>query len=133
MSRPAFRQRRLEEAASAYQAFIDTGFPVTFSGNAETLQVGTDTDRSNWLIFKGALDDALAGGLVSTFDTVPIPIRCTSNNLYTVTFAEAVQMIADMRTWGFAAQVNCWRLKDAIEAATTGEDLNAVDLTEGWP
>lgn len=131
-SRPSFTARRLLEAQAAYAAFIEGGFPLTLDGNAETLQCATDTDRSNWLIFKGALDDALLAG-ADPDSIIPIPIRCTSNNNYAITFAQAAQMIADMRTWGFAGQVNCWRLKDEITACTTGEALNAVDLTEGWP
>jgi len=132
MSRPSFRQRRLEEADAAYQAHIDGGFPVTLSGIAETLQVGTVEQRSDWLIFKGAIDDAVGDG-AQPADPVAVPIRTTSNNNYTVTFSEAQTMIANMRTWGFAARVNCWRLKDLISAATTGEQLNAVDLMQGWP
>lgn len=131
-SRPAFRARRLLEADAAYQAFLDSGFPVTFEGVGETLQVGRDSDKSNWLIFKGALDDAVAAGAPIDGPS-PLPIRCTSNNSYQITLGGALQTISDMRAWGFAALANSWRLKDAINAAQTGEALNAVDLTEGWP
>lgn len=132
MSRPAFRERRLEEADAAYQAVLDGGFPQTFEGVSETLQVGRDSDKSNWLIFKGALDDAVSAGLPLDGPS-PLPIRCTSNNSYDLTLQEALGVISDMRAWGFAALGNSWRLKDEIAAATTGEELNAVDLTEGWP
>lgn len=132
MSRPSFRPRRLLEVEAAYQAFLDAGFPVTFEGVSETLQVGRDSDKSNWLIFKGALDDAV-GARAPLDGPSPLPIRCTSNNSYSLTLGEALTVISDMRAWGFAALGNSWRLKDALNAAQTGEALNAVDLTEGWP
>jgi len=132
MSRPSFRPRRLAEADAAYQAVLDGGFPQAFEGIDETLQVATETDRSNWLIFKGALDDAVTAGMPMDGPS-PLPIRCTSNNTYDLPLQAAIQVISDMRAWGFAALANSWRLKDAINAALTGEELNAVDVSEGWP
>lgn len=129
-SRPSFRPRKLEEVNATYAAFLAGGFPVDFEGNAETLQCG-DGDQTKWLIFLGACEEAIAAGFGD--QPIPIPIRCTSNNSYVVTFSEAGQIVRDMRAWGFLAQANCWRLKDEVAAAETGEALNAVDLTEGWP
>lgn len=129
--RPNFRPRKLNDANRAYQTHIDGGFPTTFEGNAETLQCASDTDRANWLIFLGVCQEAVAAGFGD--QPIPIALRCTSNRSYVVTFAEAVILIQNMRTWGLSAQANLWRLKDLLDAAETGDALNAVDLTEGWP
>lgn len=131
VSRPSFRPRRLEEATRAYQAFIDKGFPVTFEGTGETLQCASDTDRANWLIFLGVCQEAIKADAGD--QPIPIALRCTSNRSYVVTFSEAVALIEAMRTWGLSAQANLWRLKDLIGAAETGDALNAIDVTEGWP
>lgn len=131
MGKPTWKPRRLEEATRAYRVFIEGGFPVTFEGNDETLQCASDTDRANWLIFLGVCQEAVAGGAGA--QVIPIALRCTSNRSYVVTFAEAVTLIQNMRTWGLTAQANLWRLKDLIDAVETGEALNAVDVTEGWP
>jgi len=129
---PTFAARRHAEAEAAYRAFVAGGFPVTLEGHAETLQCATPEDRANWLIFKGALDDALAAG-ANPDDPAPIPVRTTANTLHVVTYAQGLQLIADMRAWGFAAEANRWRLKDLIDAAKSNDDLRAIDLTEGWP
>lgn len=131
MGKPRWKPRRVEEAVRAYQAFIEGGFPVTFQGNPETLQCASDTDRANWLIFLGVCQEAVTAGKGA--QAIPIPLRCTSNRSYTVTYTAAVTLIQTMRTWGLTAQANLWRLKDEIDAATTGDALNAIDVTEGWP
>jgi hypothetical protein len=132
VSRATFPDRRLEEIDAAYAAFIGAGFPVTLGGNAETLQCATTDDRSNWLILKGACDDAITAGAKTT-DVLPLPIRTTSNASYSITYGQALQIISGMRTWGFAAQQNVWRLKDLVAAAQSNDDLNAIDLSGGWP
>lgn len=129
---PTFTARRLAEADAAYAEFASRGFPVTLEGNAETLQCASDTDRANWLIFKGACEDALKAG-ATVDDAAPIPVRCTSNINYVVTYGQALQIIADMRTWGLLAQANAWRIKDAVKAAKSNAELLAIDLSEGWP
>lgn len=129
--RVTFTARRLAEADAAYAAFVGGGFPVAL-GQGETLQCGSEAEQAKWLIFKSACDDAIRAGALPA-DPAPIPIRCTSNTNYAVTYGQALQIIADMTVWGFAAQANVWRLKDAISAAASNDELRAIDLTEGWP
>ena len=131
MTPPFFRERRLEEADAAYQAFLAGGFPCVLGGNIETLQLRDDADKTNWLIFLGVCNEAVTGLLGSS--TIPLPIRCTSNRTYFITYLQAQTLVRDMRAWGFAAQANAWLHKDALAMATTGEELNAVDVKAGWP
>lgn len=126
------RDRLLERLDARYEAFLAVGFPVTLEGNAETLQVSRDVDRTNWLTLLGICDEAFFAGA----GDYPIPapgLRCTSNTNYLVTFNEAAVIIRDIRAWAAAAQANWWRLKDAARAAPTREDLQSIDLDEGWP
>lgn len=122
----------LERVNAKYEAVVAVGFPVTLEGNAETLQVARDVDRTNWLTLLGICDEAIE----AEFGGYPIPepgIRTTSNTNYVVTFEEAAQIIRDLRTWGLAAWANWGRLKDLCRDATTREALQSIDLTEGWP
>jgi len=119
------------EITAAYEAHLARGFPITMSGQDETLQVGRDVDRTNWLTFLGICDEAVAAGLGD--QNAPFPVRCTSNTLYTVTYAEGAALVRDLRLWAASAQANWWALKDAASAADTAEALNAIDETQGWP
>lgn len=126
------RERRVLDINTRYQAFLDGGYPVTLEGNAETLQVSRDVDRTNWLTLLGICNEAIE----AEFGDYPIPapgLRCTSNVNYEVTFAEAGQIIRDLRAWAAEAQANWWRMKDLARQAVTQSDLDAIDLEEGWP
>lgn len=126
------RERRVLDINARYQAFLDGGFPVTLDGKDETLQVSRDVDRTNWLTLLGICNEAIA----AEFGDYPIPapgLRCTSNANYEVTFAEAAEIIRDLRAWAAAAQANWWRMKDLARTALRDSDLDAIDLEEGWP
>lgn len=122
-------------ANSEFDSRIANGYPHTFmvegEGVDETLQCRNDTDRTNWLDLKDSCNDAIAFGIGS--ETCPIPIRCTSNRQYNVSFSEAATIMRDLRTWMGALHASLWAKKDAIEAASTFEELDEIDVTEGWP
>lgn len=126
------RDRMLERVNARYEAFLAVGFPITLQGNAETLQLGRDVDRTNWLTLLGICYEAIA----AEFGDYPIPdpgIRTTSNTNYVVSFNEAAQIIRDLRTWGLAAWANWGRMKDEVRTAPTRDALQSIDLEEGWP
>lgn len=130
--RATFTPRKLREVEAEYEARLGVGFPVTLEGNAETLQVARDIDRTNWLTLLGICDEAIA----AEFGEFPLPppgLRCTSNRSYIVTFAEAAVIIRNLRAWAAAVQANRWRLKDLADAAQSNAELNAIDLDAGWP
>jgi hypothetical protein len=60
---PTFLARKLLEINAAYEAFQAAGFPVTLEGNAETLQVARDVDRTNWLTVYGICLEGIGAGL----------------------------------------------------------------------
>lgn len=131
MSRPTFVPRKLEQITAAYEAFVAAGFPVTLEGNAETLQVSRDVDRTNWLTVYGICLEGIAAGVGDVPDL--IFLQTTSNARYSMTFNEALAIIRDLRAWGLAAWANWNTLKDAARAAESNADLNAIDVNAGYP
>ena len=82
-----FRRRKIAEITREYERRQEVGFPVTLDGNAETLQVSRDVDRTNWLTVYGLCLDGIGAGLGDAPDT--IFIQTTSNARYYMTFNEA--------------------------------------------
>lgn len=127
----AYRQGKLDALERVYADHLAAGYPVTFEGNTETLQVSRDTDRTNWLSLLGMCGEAITAGAGG--QPIPLDVRCTSNATYSLTYADAAQTVRDLRTWCALAMGNWWRLKDLIRAAPTRDALNDIDLEEGWP
>jgi len=126
-----FRKRFLAKVNARYAAFLAPGFPVPEFGEGETLQISREVDRTNWLGMHSMCLEAISAG----FGEAPVPLgfRCTSNRSFVVTFNEALSILQGLRTWAALAQANWWRLKDAVRSAETLDELNALDLDEGWP
>lgn len=129
--RPTYRPRKLLQINSRYDAVLAEGFPVTLEGNAETLQLAQDVDRTNWLTLLGICDEAMAAEM----GDVPMPakIQCTSGNEYTLTFSQCGWMIRELRAWGISADANWRRMVKLAKAARNDDELRAIDLSEGWP
>lgn len=129
-----WRDRRGGELIAAYQAYLDRGFPTAaFEGQPEpeTLQCRDETDQIRWMGLLLKCQAALGAGEAET--PIDPPIRCTSNRSYVVTYAEAgARMMALLQSYGLALK-NLWRLKDAIAACRYRDELNQIDVTEGWP
>lgn len=131
-----WREGKLAQLETRYARFLADGFYVgRFPGpkgsTREALQCRDPTDQIRWLGLLLKCQAAIArGGGESPIDP---PIRCTSNREYAVSHAVAARkMMALMDAYG-AGLKNLWRLKDAIRAAKTHDELNAIDLDEGWP
>lgn len=131
MRGPTFTPRKLEEITAAYEQFLEDGFPVVLEGNAETLQVARDADRTNWLIVQSiALRQIAAGNGDEPGATF---VQTTSNRRYAMTYAEQLAIIDALTAWGLAAWANWNALKTAARAAETNAALNAIDVTAGYP
>ena len=126
--------RRLAEINARYAAHVGPSFPVVLEGNAETLQVAREVDGINWLTVKDLYEEIRDAGL----GDVPALafLQTTANRRYYMTANEALAIIRDLRTWGLQSWDNWNRLKDAArdpEQTPTSEDLEALNLDEGWP
>lgn len=133
MTRPygALIERKIGDINREYERRQLIGFPVTLEGKAETLQVARDVDRTNWLTVYGICLEGLAADL----GDVPglIFLQTTSNRRYVMSFNEALVIIRDLRAWGLAAWANWNALKDKARSVGRREDLELIDLSEGWP
>lgn len=125
------RERRIADVNRAYAAYLDAGMPlVDYPG--ETIQCRNELDRTNWLGLKDICEEAIAAALGD--EPIPEPgIRCTSNNFIRPTFSATLELMRLIRGYALAAQANWWRLKDLCRTARTAADLEAIDLSEGWP
>lgn len=135
----AVEERSLEEARAIrraqaeahYDGLLAVGFPVPALGEGETLQLRNEHDRTNWLALKDSCNDAIAAGLGA--ELCPLPIRTTANVNHALTFADAAQLMRDLRAWGSAMMGALWAVKAQIDAAQTIEALEAIDLGAGYP
>jgi len=59
-------------------------------------------------------------------------IRAADNSMHTVTPEEFQTVLMAIKLRGFAIKGNKWELADAITAATNQEELDAIDINEGW-
>lgn len=130
----AFQADKQRKIADKYAEVISVGMPHNFGTTEaplwETLQCRNELDRTNWLGLKDMCRDAIALGAGDTL--IPSALRCTSNRMYQITFSAAKQLMTDIMMWAAWHQAVSWELKDAVDAATSVAQVNAVDET-AWP
>jgi hypothetical protein len=117
-----------------YDTYLAQGFATAdFDGQPEpeTLQCRNELDRTNWigLVIKCQAAVSLGAGDLP----IDVPIRCTSNRMYVVTYADALGRMFDLLNKVGLAQANWWRLKDEARSKTDWRELEQIDLEEGWP
>ena len=106
--------------------------PFAAQPETETLQCRNELDRTNWIGLLLECQANISGG--NGAGLIPAPgIRCSSNRMYVVTYADAANRMFALLGQVQAAQANWWRLKDSVGVAISGEALDAIDLTGGWP
>lgn len=116
-----------------YAAYLALGFPTAdFDGQPEpeTLQCRNELDRTNWL---GLIVSCQAAVGLGAGDLTGPSIRCTSNRMYEISYADGLGRMFALLSLVQAAQENWWRMKDLARAAVYQADLDAIDLEEGWP
>lgn len=130
----AYIGRKLTRIDQRYQACLDGGFATAdFEGQPEPerLHCRSELDRTNWLGFVIKCQAAIALGL-GDLPCDP-PIRCVSNRMYAVTYSDGLARMFVLLDQAGAAQANWWRLKDLARAVTHRDELDLIDLDEGWP
>lgn len=95
------------------------------------LQMRDVWDRTNWSnLLETAKEQIDAGNGTQPAAT---PIRTAGNARVHVTNNEARDALVALRGWGAAMLAHAWGLKDQIAQASTPADLDAIDVTAGWP
>lgn len=123
--------KRAETMVKLDQVFA-AGFSYDFGGphGVQTLQTRDIEDRTNWLISQAAYMQAVGAGM----GALPgANFRTLTNDTVTVTFLKGLEVLNAMSEWGAAAMARSWALKDAIAAASSVAELEALDVNAGWP
>lgn len=127
------REAKLAALDERFAAVMAAGAPHDFGTledpDPQTLQVATEANRVDWLVFDSAAQKAIALGAGDQPCTPPL--RTTSNANRSVTWAEGSAIVAQMTVWGMQQRARYWAVKDAIAAAAEDE-LDAIDVDEGW-
>lgn len=118
-----------------------TAYRDTILNNGYTVQSGemtghvlqtrmTGEDRTNWLISQNSYKAAIDAGQGAV---VGARFRTKDNVNFTVSFSEGYSVILAMAAWGAQVIARSWALKDAVDAALDDAELDAIDITTGWP
>lgn len=94
-----------------------------------TLDMRDADDKTNWtllLIKTNAMIGASAGA-------APVHIRTATNEVITVTADVANTAMQQFLAWGENMLRHKWDLDAAVGATTSMAELDAVDITAGWP
>lgn len=108
------------------------GYPHDFGGavGVKYLQTRNDTDRTNWSgVAQAAKYYIDAGQGAATMN----PIRTSDNTMVPLNANDSFALMLSLQSYLGQIYTNAWNLKDAIESATTVNDLKAINLNSGWP
>lgn len=135
----------IEKADRAYEHYLAKGMPLAdYPG--ETIQCRNELDRTNWLGLTKLCEKAIADekayyeaqnqtppALLGDYPIAAPGIRCTSNAFIRPTVAQTLVLMDQVLNYALAAQAYWWGLKDTVRECKTVADLEAVDMTGGWP
>jgi hypothetical protein len=96
-----------------------------------TLQCRDTEDRTNWLTSQTSYMAAVQMG----YGAAPgASFRTMNNETITISFADGLAVLTNgMAVWGKNLMAHSWALKDQIDAASSFEELDAIDIETGWP
>lgn len=123
------------DALAAVEAKLATltaaGWSHDFGGTygVQVLQTRDGDDRMNWLTSLTGYRARMDAGEGAVEGAV---FRTASNTLITMSYGDAYALLLEMVAWGESLYRTSWALKDAIRAATTVEEVSAVDINSGW-
>lgn len=106
------------------------GFSVPFGAmQGKILQTRNIEDRTNWLTSQAAYSAAVASGNGSIEGA---SFRTEDNLTFNISYSEGLDVLLTMAAWGKSIMSNSWALKDRVEEATTFQELNDININEGW-
>lgn len=113
-------------------AIFNDGYTVesgTMAGHV--LQTRTfGEDRTNWLTSQASYKAAIDAGHGAVEGA---NFRTKANLNFTVSFDEGHSVILAMVAWGALVVARAWVLSDLVSAAEDQAELDAIDITTGWP
>lgn len=126
------RRQALKDRVKAIgDGILTAGFPHDFGDGVQHLQLRNNTDRTNWLTSQAAYQAQVGAGQGGVAGA---HFRTAENNVVTMTFLDGYMLLLSMAAWGAALYAVSWAKQDAIDAATTEAELDAIeaDLEVGW-
>lgn len=127
----ARKEALVAEVEARRDSLIRGGFTYDFGApGPRTLQTRDNDDKINWLTSQAAYSAAVAMGQGAIEGA---EFRDAANGRFTVTYSAGLAALLAMAAWGSAVYQRSWDLKDAIDAASSHDDLDDIDIEAGWP
>lgn len=125
------RTAKLASIAAKRDAILTAGYTVE-SGPmiGEVLQTRDVDDRLNWLVSQASYAAAVGAGQGAVEGA---EFRTLDNEIYVLSYANGLNVLLAMAAWGAAVMRNSWELKDLALLAEDTDDLDEVDIEQGWP
>ncbi|MCZ4273235.1 hypothetical protein [Maritalea porphyrae] len=133
------RARALQMLADYGQSILRQGYTHNFGTieepNFQVLQLRAPTaqndDEKNWSSALGAYTAAVVAG---QGEVMGATIRVESNAEIVLSFADGMGLLMSMFAWAANNYKTTWQKKDAINAASTEAELDALiaDIPNGW-
>lgn len=117
-----FRAEKLREIESAQFAALQGGVPFNFGGTPDIVQTSSERDLIN-------ISGITMRGLLLRADGVTAPViefRALSNTSYMITGQQAIDLGATVAQHNEQIYSKAWQLKDAINAAQSISELEAI-------
>jgi len=110
-----------------YLKIYQKSIPYTFPGDADPdgIQMRDEVDRQN---IQDLVIDAMLLDPTDTVHFMPV-----SNALKTMTALQMIQMGQYLKTRGDQVVSRAWTLKGQIRSAENSEDLENININDGWP
>lgn len=117
----AAKAERCDQVNAKLQELIDAG--MNWQGNVFQIDAGSIAKMME------VMSDYLAGET----DAAGGAWRSKANIMVPMTDDQVRALIAGARAYVKALRANSWALKDQINKLTTLADVEAFDITQGWP
>ena len=114
------KERRSQDMDNARDEAFKAGMPYAFSDGEDVVQTSPQ-DQVNLIGLANKAQRQISDG-----DTTPIPFRALSNVTRMLTPAETDAMALAALEYIEGVYGRTWQAKDAVEAATTIEEVNAI-------
>lgn len=107
------------------------GYQHNFGGSAgyRRLDNRNPSDRDNWQDLMRRVERMIAADEGAEL----VGVRDAGNETFTASAETVRTALIAMEDWGMAVLAHSWGLKDAIEAAASQAQLNAIDVSSDWP
>lgn len=112
-----------------YQQFQGGFSPASGPLLGHTLQVRDDNDRTNWLTSQAAYSAQVSAGNGAVLGA---NFRTAANETVNCSFADGLNTLLAMASWGAGLFGKSWTVKDQIAAIADAASVEAFDTAAAW-